>query len=108
MGPRELRPGAHLEARVLAAQSPDDFPGLLIDQIGSPGMAHTDENVAVGKLLDRVGVKEVGCLAWDIPNVAVADRHVAQGVPLPDHLVCGHIDLPDDPVERRSIGRASH
>src|SRR5437588_405875 len=95
--PLEVRVGAHLEAWMLATHPPDDLPALLVDQVDRPGIARRNQDVAVFELLDRVHVEEVVSLSERVWKVAVADRHMVQGVPLPEHRAGCYVDLLDDP-----------
>ena len=62
------------------------------------------EQVAVGRLLDRVDVEEVvGDTGGRLARIRGAQRHVSEGVPLPQHLAGLDVDLLDDAVEDGAV-----
>src|SRR6202035_2230803 len=97
--PLETRALSDAEVRIFASQGPDDFPGLLVDEVDPPGVPAGDQEIAIRQLLDRIHMNVV---IWGL-RLRLADEgrvqwYVAQRVPLPQDLPRLDVQLLDHVV----------
>ena len=100
------RPGRKREARVFSAQTPDDLAAAPVDLVRRRGVAHRDDQVAVGGDRDRVhvvGVDDVSRHAGPV-LVGLAQLDVVQRVPFEQDQARLDVDLLDDAVDHRPRG----
>ena len=97
----EAGAAGHAEVAGLAAQRPQDVAGGAVELVDRRRVARRDEHAAAGERLDRVDVEGVVEGAVGRRGVGVAQRDVAERVPLPGHEAGAHVDLLHDRVDER-------
>src|SRR5581483_322474 len=102
-----LEAGLRLEARVLPTQLPEDLSRPPADLVDRPGVARTDQEVAVRQLLNRVDVKEVKRAPTVRSTLGITERYVPKRVPFPQHLTRRHVDLLNNTVEHPPVTTAA-
>src|ERR687897_789710 len=89
----------HLEVAPLPAESPHDLAAVALYLVYGPGIAGTEEQVAVGLYVYGVDVEvvveKVGIFGQ--LDVGLLDADVFQAVPLKEHLPGLEVHLLDDP-----------
>ncbi len=99
---RGLRAGPHLEVVLVGAERPDHRARLVVDLVHRPGVAHRDDQVAIGIERDRVqvvGVEHKSGRA--LLEERLGDRDVVERVPLEQHEPGLDVDLLDDGIHQR-------
>ncbi len=107
--PGHLRPGAHLERALVAAEAPQDLAAAGLQQVAGPRAARRDQQVAARLGIDRVEVEVVPrrgpARRFDF---GLGCRDVVEAVPFPAHEARVHVDLLDRRVDDRAACRAVH
>src|SRR5919107_4807566 len=98
----------HLEVAPLPAKSPYELSALALYLVDAPGIAGTEEQVAVGLYvygIDVDVVEKVGIFGQ--LDVGLLDADVLQAVPLEDDFTALDVHLLDDPFAGHAILRAA-
>ena len=90
----KVAPGPMPEVALRAAETPDDAAGLARDLVDGPGVARRDEQVAVGRDVDRVDVEVVERLLHGAARLGDVD--VVEAAPLEEHTPARQLQLLHD------------
>src|SRR5215211_3062282 len=99
----------HIEVALLAVQSPCDLPALALYLVDAPGIAGTEEQVAVGLYVYGVDVEVVVDMVgiFGQLDVGLLDVDVLEAVPLEEHFPALDVHLLDDTFPGHAILRAT-